>query len=86
MAITFTFEHELNRGWIYDEDGEIMGEINFVVPTKWLGEVFDKYFSSVHNNIDVWLDTYVPEEDGEFIYQKAIEDNVLVKDLGSIYY
>ena len=29
------FEYELNRGWVYNKK-EIIGETNFVVPTKWL--------------------------------------------------
>ena len=86
MNITFEFEHELNRGWIYDEDGEVIGEINFVVPTKWLCDLYDKHFSDVYGDIDSLLTLYEPEEEGEFIYQKAIEDNVLVEDIGVVMY
>ena len=42
MKNTIEFEHELNRKWIYDDTEVIIGETNFVVPTHWLKEVFNK--------------------------------------------
>lgn len=84
--ITLNFEYELNRGWIYDEDGEEIGEINFVVPSGWLADLYNKHFSKAYGDIDSLLTLYEPEEEGEFIYQKAIEDNVLIEDLGVVMY
>lgn len=83
-------EHELNRGWIYDEE-EIIGETNFVVPTKWLKETFDNLnngnqFICYYDNLNDFLETYEPETDGELIYQKAIADGVLKEDLGVVIY
>lgn len=83
-------EYELNRGWIYDEE-EIIGETNFVVPTKWLKETFDNLnndnqFICYYDNLNDFLGTYEPETDGELIYQKAIADGVLKEDLGIAMY
>ena len=80
------FEYELNRGWIIDEDGEIIGETNFVVPADWLVDLFCKTYSDKYDNFDVFEDTYEPETEGEFIYQEAIKDKVLMEDLGIIMY
>lgn len=83
-------EHELNRRWIYDEE-EIIGETNFIVPTKWLKETFDNLnndnqFICYYDNLNDFLETYEPETDGELIYQKAIADGVLKEDLGVVIY
>lgn len=80
------FECELNRAWINDNDGEPIGETNFVVATEWLKELYDKEFTDKYNTFDDFLDCYEPEVDGEFIYQKAIADGVLVEDLGVVMY
>lgn len=85
------FEHELNREWIYDKEEEIIGETNFIVPTKWLMETFDKLnnenkFICKYDNFEDFEETYEPETDGELIYQKAIQDKSLVEDLGVVMY
>lgn len=81
-----TFEHELNRKWIYDKDDEPIGEINFVVPTKWLRNIFEMYYKDECRDFEMFLDVYEPETEGEFIYQKAIEDGVLIEDIGVVMY
>ena len=87
LSMKIGVEFELNRGWIYDNEGEeIIGETNFVVPSKWLMELFNKNFVNDYFDFDVFLDVYEPEVDGEFIYQKAIEDGVLVEDFGVVMY
>ena len=91
MSITIEFEYELNREWIYDDDGETIGETNFVVPTAWLTKVFNE----LNNNNDFvchyedfadFVETYEPETDGKLIYQKAIADGVLKEDFGVVMY
>lgn len=91
MSVTIEFEYELNREWIYDEDGEIIGETNFVVPTKWLVEAFNKLnnedkFVCSYDNFEDFIETYEPETDGELIYQSAVADGVLKSDLGIVMY
>lgn len=80
------FEYELNREYIYDDEVEIIGETNFVVPAGWLMELFDKEYANEYESLDEFLDVYEPETEGEFIYQKAIEDDVLVEDFGVVMY
>lgn len=81
------FEYELNRAWIIDKDtDEITGETNFVVPAKWLKELYDKRFADKFDSLDEFTEVYEPETDGEFIYQEAIKDGVLVEDLGVVTY
>ena len=80
------FEYELNRAWIYDEERDVIGETNFIVPADWLKELYDKEFSDKYINFELFLEAYEPKVDGGFIYQKALEDNVLVEDPGIVYY
>ena len=91
MSITIEFEYELNREWIYDDDGETIGETNFVVPTEWLTKAFDELnkndeFICHYEDFEDFVDTYEPETDGELIYQKAIADGVLIENLGVVMY
>lgn len=91
MSFKIYFEHELNREWIYDDDGEPIGETNFVVPTKWLNGAFNELnnenkFICKYDDFDDFEEIYEPETDGELIYQKAIADGVLVEDLGIVMY
>lgn len=80
------FEYELNRKYIYDDEVEAIGETNFVVPAEWLMELFDKEYANKYASLDELLDVYEPETEGESIYQKAIEDDVLVEDFGVVMY
>lgn len=81
------FEYELNRKWITDkETNELIGEMNLVVPAKWLEELFDKKYANEYDSLDEFTDLYEPETDGEFIYHEAVKDEVLVEDLGVVMY
>ena len=80
------FEYELNRGWIYDDDEEVFGEINFVVPADWLRKLYDKRFADRYNSFDDFVDCYEPEVDGEDVYQEAIKEKALKEDLGVVMY
>ena len=85
--ITFGLEYELNRGWIYDdENGDAIGEINFVVPGEWLKILFEEHYRKQYDDIEQFLDAYEPETEGEFIYNKAIEDGKLIEDIGVVMY
>ena len=80
-------EYELNRAWIYDEeDDEIIGETNFVVPGKWLKDLYEMYYRDEYGDFDTFLMLYEPKTEGEFIYKKAITDSVLIEDLGGVLY
>lgn len=87
MSINIEYEYELNRAWIIDDETkETVGETNFVVPAKWLNDLFNEKYSNEYEDLEEFTDIYEPEVDGEFIYQKAIEDGVLKEDLGITMY
>lgn len=91
MSITTEFEHELNRGWIYDEDKDTIGETNFIVSTEWFVNTFNKLnnenkFVCKYEDFEGFTDSYTPETDGELIYQCAIKEGALKEDLGVVMY
>ena len=79
-------EYELNRAWILDEEEEPIGETNFVVPGQWLKQLFDEHFADEYDSLKEFTEVYEPEVDGEFIYQEAIKDGVLIENLGVVMY
>lgn len=86
MKINFEAEYELNRGWIFDEDEDTIGETNFIVSAEWLEKLYNKKYANKYSSLDDFLDVYEPEEEGEFIYQEAIKDGTLKEDLGVVMY
>lgn len=80
-------EFELNRRWIIDEaTGEEIGETNFVVPMRWMKNLFDKSYADKYDCLDAFMEVYTPEIDGEFIYREAIKDGALIEDIGVTMY
>lgn len=79
-------EYELNRAWILDEDEEPIGETNFVVPGKWLAKLYNDQYANDYRSFNEFLEVYEPEAEGEFIYQEARKDDVLIEDLGVVMY
>lgn len=81
MAIEF----QLNRQWILNEtDDEIIGEKNFVVSAEYFATIFNKLFPE-EQNVEIFLDVYEPEYDGEKIYQQALLDNQIITEFDTIY-
>lgn len=88
-----SFEYELNRKWIYSEDDEdeIIGETNFVVPMEWLLETFKKLneegkFVCKYDDFNQFAELYESETDGELLYRLAFEEGGLIEDLGIVLY
>lgn len=86
-------EYELNRAWIHGEedDDDVIGETNFVVPAEWLFRIFDKLnnenkFVCKYDDFEDFEETYEPETDGELIYLCAVKDGVLKEDIGVVLY
>ncbi len=77
---------ELNRAWIYgeNEDGEPIGEKNFVIDVDYLESIFDELFPE-EESMDEFLEGYEPETDGEKIYQRALKDGKIVSEKDTIY-
>ena len=46
------FEIELNKKWIYDNNGETIGETNFVVSNTWLHDLFNKYYAEKYESME----------------------------------
>lgn len=63
-------ELELNREWLCKDDSdEPYAEKNFVISQEWFLSIFNELFGE--QDINIFLDCYVPEEDGEKLYQRA---------------
>lgn len=77
-------EFELNFGYIYNEDEEIVGEKNFVVSAQWLfaniGKVCKNVVLETEQDIDNFLNWYDPENDGRAIFEAALVDDALIKN------
>lgn len=87
MSVIMELEIELNRKWILNKDGETIGEINFVVPMDWFTRNWNLTPNSqYYENITNFQDTYEPDVDGEWLYQKAIKDGILKEDIGVVMY
>ena len=81
------FEYELNRAWVYGEDDdEPIGETNFVVNAGFLKGVYDAEFKERYSTFEIFLDAYVPEEDGQRVYELASSSGNLKEDLGIVMY
>lgn len=81
-------QYELNRGWIYPQNnphGDPIGQANFVVSAKFFQEFYEERYAEKWGDIDLFIEAYVPEEDGEAFYQEAIRRGELIEDLGIVY-
>lgn len=82
-VMLYSNELELNRGYMYDADGEPIAETIYVVSYFFANKIYNKYLKEKWKlSFEDFLDAYVPEEDGLFIYEKAKEQKALIEDLG----
>lgn len=77
---TIKVEYILNRGWVYNKNHDVIGEQNFIVPGKWLRDLYERKYIDKYESFENLLDTYDPDTDGEAIYRTAFSDRVLIKD------
>lgn len=85
--MTMQKEYKLNRKWITDNIGENIGETNFVITEEFLlehGKECPNYDDE--ENIENFLETYVPEEDGQYLYNLAKNTGSLIEDIGEVFY
>lgn len=85
--MTIQKEYQFNRKWIVDDTGENVGEINFVITEEFLllhWKECPNYNSE--ENIEDFLETYVPEEDGQCLYSLAKNTGNLIEDIGEVLY
>lgn len=81
-------QYELNRRWVYPQNnphGYPIGQTNFVVSAKFFQEFYEERYAEKWGDIDLFIEAYVPEEDGEAFYQEAIRRGELIEDLGIVY-
>lgn len=83
MKINMTIELELNRAWVYNKDGEVIGETNFIVSGEFAKKAFQKLNSEhklvcEYSDFEEFIETYEPETDGEALYQMALAENQLI--------
>jgi hypothetical protein len=82
-VMLYSNELELNRGYMYEADGEPIAETIYVVSYFFANKIYNKYLKEKWKlSFEDFLDAYVPEEDGLFIYEKAKEQKALIEDLG----
>ncbi len=74
-------EFELNRGWVYGNgpDEDATGEKNFVISAEYLHEIFPKLFPD-KTDLNLFLETYEPETEGEKIYRQALLDDAVIEE------
>nr|DAJ60416.1 MAG TPA: hypothetical protein [Caudoviricetes sp.] len=85
--MTIRKEYELNRKWVTDDIGENVGETNFVITEEFL-LLHWKECPNYNNeeNIEDFLETYVPEEDGQYLYDLVKDTGNLIEDIGQVLY
>ena len=86
IMLSISYEYELNRGWLYDENDEVIGETNFVVSAEFVEKMYSQRFRKMYETLEIFLEAYIPEEDGEYIYQKAKENEKLIEGSCINYY
>lgn len=79
-------EIELNRAYIYDNEGEPIGETNFTVSILFLKKLYKNEYKDIFPDFEEFLQCYDPEIEGEHIYQEAKRKNELVEDSGVFMY
>ena len=80
MMVSVAVEIMLNRGWIYDDEGNEIGETNFVVTNKYLQGIFKECYADNYPSISDFLLTYTPEIEGQEIYSRALADGEVIED------
>lgn len=80
-------EIELNKQWIINDSKEIIGETNFVISKKFLLTHCNKCPNyDKREDIENFLKTYIPEEDGQYLYNLAKNTGNLIEDIGEVLY
>lgn len=80
-------EYELNRKWITDNIRKTIGETNFVISEDFLLSHWKECPNSNNEeNIENFLEVYVPEEDGQYLYKLAKDTGNLIEDIGEVLY
>lgn len=69
-----------------DDTGEVMGETNFVISEAFLLSHWKECpICGQEENVEDFLEAYVPEDDGQYLYDLAKNPKILSKILAKIY-
>lgn len=80
-------QYELNRNWIIDDTGEVVGETNFVISEAFLLSHWKECpICGQEENVEDFLEAYVPEDDGQYLYDLAKKSGNLIEDIGKNLY
>lgn len=74
-------EYELNRKWITDDNDENIAVTSFVVSHKFVKDNY-KNCPNKYDSLEEFLEAYVPEEDGQYLFKLAVNTKNLIEDLG----
>ena len=85
-------EIAMNRLWLYDEKGESVGEVNFVIKEDFARKAYDAYFAKqqytdfdgtvikIFKSFEEFMNTYTPEKDGSDMYLIALENDAIIEE------
>lgn len=66
-----------------DDTGEVMGETNFVISEAFLLSHWKECpICGQEENVEDFLEAYVPEDDGQYLYDLAKKSGNLIEDIG----
>lgn len=82
----YNLEIKLNRGWIIDEVDGIVGETNYIVPATLVCDIWLNYYSDEFLTFSDFIKNYKPEKEGKKIYNLALAENQIIKDIGGRYH
>lgn len=82
-----SMEYELNRKWLYNKDGDLIGEQNFVVSMCDVNDFINNNYIATgeYENIDDFLNCYEPEVDGQKIYDFLKEKDLIIEEFFTKY-
>jgi len=70
-----------------DDTGEVVGETNFVISEAFLLLHWKECpICGQEENVEDFLEAYVPEDDGQYLYDLAKKSQNLIEDIGKNLY
>lgn len=92
IKIKMNTEVAMNRLWLYDENGEIVGEVNFAISSEFAKKAYDAYFDKqyftdtdgntvkVFKSYEEFINVYTPEKEGNDMYLIALENDAIIEE------
>ena len=92
IKIKMNTEVVMNRLWLYDENGEIAGQVNFAISSEFAKKAYDAYFDKqyftdidgntvkVFKSYEEFINVYTPEKEGNDMYLIALENDAVIEE------